>query len=315
MGKTLSLLILILLIFVSVSVIPSCQPAASVGEEQKLQLIEEIKAFEKKLGFAETENFRTYSTEIGAYDYLFFTPSTQLPYSLDDPALIAAIGTRDSVSLDYQKYDAFFYSIPSVAGEGTPVTESLLQAPLHRFIQVIFHEDWHEQIDLPLGLEEPSAEIIGYAAAVLFCEEKYGRDSQVYRTLRKHLDNKLRESQVYGEYYDKLSALYAQYHEGKLSELDTLIRKARLLESMGNELHRIWGGKPDQLNNAFIAFQMTYLRHMPLMHQVLEATDSDLVKAIQLFLAMPGQEVPRDSLKQVKDIEASVVGYLSSKLQ
>ncbi len=312
MRKTI--LWLITLVLVSTLIIPSCQPGTPVGQEQRLQLIEEIKEFEKELGFAETENFKTYSPETEAYHYLFFTPSTQLPYSLDDPALVAAIGTRDSVSLDYQKYDAFFYSIPSVAGEGTPVTESLMQAPLDRFMQIIFHEDWHEQVDLPLGLEEPSAEIIGYTAAMLFCRKKYGQDSQVYRTLEKQLDNKLRESQVYGEYYDKLNALYAQYHEGKFSELDTLIRKARLLESMGNELHRIWGGRPDQLNNAFIAFQMTYLRHLPLMHGVLEAADSDLIKTIQLFLAMPEQGTASGSLEQVKGIEASVVDYLSSKL-
>ncbi len=306
--------VLIALVLASALLIPSCQPSTPVDEEQKLQLIEEIKAFEKRLGFAETENFRTYSPEIGAYHYLFFTPSTVLPYSLDDPALVAAIGTRDSVSLDYQKYDAYFYSIPSVAGEGTPVTGSLLQAPLDRFIQIIFHEDWHEQIDLPLGLEEPSAEIIGYAAAILFTREKYGQDAPVYKTLIKHLDNKLRESEVYRKYYDELSALYVQYHEGKLSELDTVIRKARLLESMGKELHRIWGGRPDQLNNAFIAFQMTYLRHLPVMHEVLETTDSDLIKTIQLFLAMPEQGTARDSLEQVKGIEARVTDYLSSKL-
>jgi len=268
--------LLIILVVVSTSLVPSCQTSTAVSEEQKLQLIEEIKEFERELGFADTANFRTYSPEIGAYHYLFYTSSTQLPYSLDDPALMAAIGTRDSVSLDYQKYDAYFYSIPSVSGEGTPVTESLMRAPLERFIHIIFHEDWHEQIDLPLGLEEPSAEIIGYAAAILFTGDKFGHDSQVYETLKKHFDNKLRESEVYGEYYDKLSALYAQHHEGKLTELDTLIRKARLLETMGNELHRIWGGKPDQLNNAFIAFQMTYLRHLPLMYEVLAANDTDI---------------------------------------
>ena len=191
--------LLIILILVSAAAVPSCQPGISIGQEQKLQLIEEIKEFERELGFVETENFRTYSPETEAYHYLFYTSSTQLPHSLDDPALIAAIGTRDSVSLDYQKYDAFFYSIPSVAGEGTPVTESLMQAPLDRFIQIIFHEDWHEQVDLPLGLEEPSAEIIGYTAAMLFTRKKFGQDSQVYGTLEKQLDNKLRESEVYRE--------------------------------------------------------------------------------------------------------------------
>lgn len=305
--------LLIILIMASV-IILSCQPGAPVAQEQRLELIEEIKAFEKELGFLETDNFKTYSPELGAYHYLFYTSSTQLPYSLDDPALIAAVGTRDSVYIDFQKYDAYFYSIPSVAGEGTPVTESLLQAPLYRFIQVIFHEDWHEQIDLPLGLEEPSAEVIGYAAAMLFARDKFGQDSPVYRTLQKHFDRKSRESEVYREYYAELDALYAQYHEGKLSELDTLIRKARLLEAMGNDLYDIWGGKPDQLNNAFIAFQMTYLRHFPLMQEVLKATDFDLTKTISIFLSMPEQGKVSDTLEQVKGIERRVADYLSRNL-
>ena len=306
--------LLIILFTVSVAVVPSCRPDTPLAEEQRLQLIAEIKAFEREIGFHETENFQTYHPEVGAYHYLFFTSSTQLPYSLDDPALVAAIGTRDSVYIDYQKYDAYFYSIPSVAGKGTPVTESLMQAPLHRFIQVIFHEDWQEQIDLPHGLEEPSAEIIGYAAALAFTGEKYGQDSQVHRTLQKHFKNKLRESEVYGEYYTKLETLYAQYHEGKLSELDTLIRKARLLETMGNELHRIWGGRPDQLNNAFIAFQMTYLRHLPLMHEVFQATDFDLAGTVRIFLSLPGQGKSFDTLEQIKTVERDAVDCLSRNL-
>jgi hypothetical protein len=306
--------VLLALVLASALLIPSCRPSAPADREQRLELIAEIKAFEKSLGFAETENFKTYSPEIDAYHYLFYTSSTHLPYSLDDPALISAIGTRDSVSLDYQKYDAYFYAIPSVAGEGTPVTDSLIREPLDRFIQIIFHEDWHEQIDLPLGLEEPSAEIIGYAAAMLFAGEKYGRDATVYKTLQNNLDSRLRESTVYGEYYDKLSALYAQYQEGKLSEMDTLTGKTQLLESMGDALYGIWGGRPEQLNNAFIAFQMTYLRHLPLMHQVLVAADYDLSKTVQLFLAMPEQGTAYNSLAQVKSIEASVIAYLSSKL-
>jgi hypothetical protein len=308
MLKVIPLLIIPVIVFFS-----SCQPRAPVPEEQRLELIEEIKAFEREIGFRETDNFKTYSPETGAYDYLFYTPSTQLPYSLDDPALISALGTRDSVSLDYQKYDAYFYSIPSIAGEGTPVTESLMQEPLHRFIHIVFHEDWHEQIDLPSGLEEPSAEIIGYTAATLFAGDKYGRNSSVYRTLREKLSNKLRESEVYREYYNRLTTLYAQHHEGKLSELDALIMKAQLLEAMGSELHNIWGGQPEQLNNAYIAFQMTYYRHLPLMHSVLEASDFELAGTLRVFLSMPEQGKDFADLERVKDIEARVVDYLSSR--
>lgn len=306
--------LLIILFIVSAAIVPSCQPGTPLAEEQRLQLIAEIKTFEKEIGFHETENFKTYHPEVGAYNYLFYTSSTQLPYSLDDPALVAAIGTRDSVYIDYRQYDAYFYSIPSVAGKGTPVTKSLMQAPLSRFIQIIFHEDWQEQIDLPHGLEEPSAEIIGYAAALAFTGEKYGQDSQVHRTLKKHFENKLGESEVYGEYYTRLETLYAQYQEGKLSELDTLIRKVRLLEAMGNELYGIWGGKPDQLNNAFIAFQMTYLRHLPLMHEVFQATDFDLAETIRIFLSLPGQEKSFATLEQIKGVERGAIDYLSRNL-
>jgi hypothetical protein len=189
-----------------------------------------------------------------------------------------------------------------------------MQAPLSRFIQIIFHEDWHEQVDLSMGLEEPSAEIIGYAAALAFTGEKYGQDSPVHRTLKKHFENKLRESEVYGEYYIRLETLYAQYQEGKLSELDTLIRKARLLEAMGNELYGIWGGKPDQLNNAFIGFQMTYLRHLPLMHEVLGATDFDLAETIRIFLSLPGQGKSLATLEQIKGVERGAIDYLSRNL-
>jgi len=194
------------------------------------------------------------------------------------------------------------------------VTGSLMQAPLYRFIQVIFHEDWQEQIDLPHGLEEPSAEVIGYTAALAFTRNRYGEESTVYRTLRKHLDNRLRESQVYREYYSRLEDLYTQYHEGKLSELDTLIRKARLLETMGKELYDIWGGRPDQLNNAFIGFQMTYLRHMPLMYEVYQATGADLAGTIDIFLSLTEQDKNYNTLEQVKEAEREAVDYLSRNL-
>ena len=84
--KTLPLLILLVLL--SLAVLSACQASAPMANEKRLELIEEIKAFEKEFDFLETDNFRNYSPEIGAYDYLFYTPSTHLPYSLNDPTLI-----------------------------------------------------------------------------------------------------------------------------------------------------------------------------------------------------------------------------------
>ena len=273
-------------------------------------MIGDIKAFEKKLGFNETENFKTYSDETEAYDYYFYTPRTTLPYSLDDPLLQFVAGKSESLPIDLEEYDVFHYSIEAIAGVKTPVTKSLIQAPLPRFIHIVFHEDWHEQIDLPLGIEEPSGEVVSYAAAMLFAEEKFGLDSAVYKTLKEEFRNKLRESKLYQNYYEELKLLYSLFHSGGISQAETLSRKARLLEVMEDDLTDIWGASPSQMNNAFIAFQMTYFRHLPLMYQVYSVMNFDLMKTVVIFLSVPEQGTKFESVEEVKSIENEVTDYL-----
>ncbi|MFC1592714.1 hypothetical protein ACFL4C_01720 [Candidatus Omnitrophota bacterium] len=314
MRKSLFYLFAVLLL-----IIPACKPPLPYSgltddKTYRLDLITEIKAFEKKLGFNETDNFKAYSDETEAYDYYFYTYSTELPYSTDDPLLKSATGKPETASVDFKIYDVFFYSIDAIAGIKTPVTKSLLQAPLPRFIHIIFHEDWHEQIDSPLGIEEPCAEVISYVAAMLFTEEKFGKDSVVYRTLKDEFTKTLRESKLYQRYYEELNVLYSQFHSGEMLRTETLSKKAELLESMGNDLKDIWGGRPDQLNNAFIAFQMTYSRHFPLMHQVFSATNFDLEKTMAIFLSVPDQGAEFKDVEELKRIETKVIDYLHDTL-
>ncbi len=290
-----------------------CNPSHQQSElsdelQQRMQLVEEIKAFQQDLGLDETDNFKSYSDELESYDYFFYTPYTTLPYSLDDPLLLCSKGKPENYNME--GYDVFFYSIQAIAGVETPVTSSLMQAPLSRFIHVVFHEDWHEQVDSSKGIEEPSAEIISYNAALLFTEKKFGRDSVVYKTLNEQYDSKLRLSLVYQQYYDSLSELYTQYHSGEITEESTIPRKAELIESMGDELEEIWGTRPDQLNNAYIAFQMTYFRHFLLMHQVFVSNGCDLSKTISVFLSMPDQGTSFETVEELKSIESEVTTYL-----
>ena len=311
-----ALLVLLVVLFL---VLPGCRLLGGSGrlsDEQtyKLELITEIKSFENRLGFSETENFKAYSDETEAYDYSFFTSKTELPYSLDDPLLQNAAGKPESIPIDLATHDVFFYSIEAIAGIKTPVTRSLLKSPLPRFIHVILHEDWHEQIDSPLGIEESSGEVVSYAAAILFAEEKFGRDSAVYQTLKEDFGNRLRESQVYQQYYDKLGLLYASYSSGGISPAATLSRKANLLEAMKDDLKDIWGASPKQLNNAYIAFQMTYLRHLPLMYQVYSATNSDLMATMAIFRSIPDQGAEFQNMEELKSIEKQVTDYLLGTL-
>lgn len=315
----IKLLLIILSWLVALAVIVSaCKPvatSASLTENERLALVREIKAFQKKLGFNPTENFASISDSKEAYDYYFYAPVADLPYSLDDPALKFGEGKRENNSLDSRKYDVFYYSIPALAGINTPITKLLLESPLHRFIFIIFHEDWHEQIKSPLGIEEASGELMGYVPALLFTEAKFGRDSEVYQTLERELTNKLKEAQVFQKRYDELTTLYADFRSGKISEAETLGRKLQLINSLDDDIYGVWGKRRDQLNNAFIAFQMTYFRHLNLMNDLYIASNSDVLETIKVLRGIPEQGGSFDNdIERVKGIEARVAEYLRNRM-
>jgi len=311
--KNLTLRISLLLLAVLVplvTVLSGCAPNPQLTSKQRLALIEEIKAFELKLGFSPTDNFKQYADNLESYPYYFYTSATEIPYSLDDPALKNGQGKPGDAGLDTDRYDIFSYEIPSIAGIKTPVTKLLLREPLHRFIFIIFHEDWHEQIDLPMGIEESSGEMIGYAAAMLFVAERFGQDSFVYKDLQGELKRKLETSHIFLSFYDGLASLYATFHSGAISESETLTQKKKLLEAMSTAFMSAARIKFDQLNNAFIAFQMTYVRHLPLMYEAFSATGDDVYQTIAIFKAMPEQGKGATTLDEVKAIEKSVTAYL-----
>ncbi|NYT00727.1 MAG: hypothetical protein GKB99_03255 [Methanocellales archaeon] len=283
-------------------------------QQYRMEMVNEIKAFALVLGLSETENFKSYVAELDAYHYYFYAPVTSLPYGLGDPELRFGVGKPEDVVIDLDEYDVFFFSVEAVAGVKTPVTRTLIEAPLSRFIHVVFHEEWHEQIDLPLVIEEPNAEVVSHIASMLFAEKKFGPCSEEYNALNRQWENKLRESAVYVDHYHQLETLYCQFHAKDLSRSETLRLKDVILESLGEEIEDIWGARPEQLNNAIIAFQMTYYRHMSLMHQVFLALNSDLERTISLFLAIPRQGEGATSLDEINDIEAEVIGYLEDVL-
>ncbi len=291
------------------SFLPACAPEYTDTPDFRMQLIREMKEFEQQFGLHETSNFKQYSPQQQSYDYYFYAPIFELPYSSGDSLLGFGHGKSENVTLDRSKYDFFFYEVPAVASVGTDVTKSLMDSPLWRFIEVVFHEDWHEQVNPPLSLSEPSAEVMGYALALRFTGQKFGENSGVHRDLQYNLSVKIRESAVYTEYYAKLSDLYAAYRAGSFNESETRTRKDLILNDMGHILKDIYGVKPDQLNNAFIAFQMTYLRHFPIMYRLYQATGGDIAKTADILKGMPGQNQNPPNIEAIKQIENQAVKY------
>ena len=111
-----------------------------------------------------------------------------------------------------------------------------------------------------------------------------------------------------------MTALYADYRGARISEVETLGRKLQLINSLNDDIYEIWGKRRDQLNNAFIGFQMTYFRHLNLMHDVY-ASNSDLLETIKVLRGIPEQGGSFDNdIERVKNIEARVTEYLLNRI-
>ena len=103
--KSLAVRISLLLLAALVALAPvlsGCAPNPQLTSKQRLALIEEIKAFELKLGFTETDNFKEYAGVLESYP-----SATELPSSLDDPALKTGQGKPGDAGLDPGQHDVF----------------------------------------------------------------------------------------------------------------------------------------------------------------------------------------------------------------
>jgi len=135
--------------------------------------VHELQNFELLFGFAPTNNFKTQDDTTEAVYLCYYAEKLDLTTHLIQ-------GTKDGCPVDKSKYDAYFYSAQAVAGVGTPLLSSLAKAPLGRFMMVVFHEDFHEQVvGIPTSaLNESSATLMGLLLAREFVYEKYGAGSE-----------------------------------------------------------------------------------------------------------------------------------------
>ena len=262
------------------NVTPASRPAAVpfVASE----VIAEVKDFAVALGGHATDNFLRQSDHQTSDNRCYFTGRLQLPefYSAlrmvrEDSERCAARGAE---------HDVFFYPVQAVASGEETITVSLAEAPAERLLVVVPHEDFHNQQEArkaPTEVAEAAATLVGFLTASGYAKERFGAESETARTLARDAGLFLRKSFLVNQYYEKVSGLYHDLGSGALTPAQTLERKAELFAELERSCADIepepvsFNKCPAAMNNAGLAFDRTYTRHYPMLHDLYTLLGSD----------------------------------------
>ena len=264
-------------------VTPAPLPAHFVG----IELIGELKDFSETLGGHATENFLRHSDRATADNRCYFTGKLQLPEFYSSLRMVREDG--EHCAARGVEYDVFFYPVEAVASGQETITVSLAEAPTERLLVVVPHEDFHNQREArkaPTEVAEAAATLVGFLTASVFAKEKFGADSATFRALDRDADLFLRKSFVVNGYYEKVSALYDGLRSGALTPAQALERKAVLFAELQQSCSAIapdpvsFNKCPAAMNNAGLAFDRTYTRHYPIIHELYRLLGSDTSKLV-----------------------------------
>lgn len=257
---------------------PPSPPVQFVG----IELIGELKNFGESLGGHATENFLRQSDRQTADNRCYFTGKLQLPEFYNTLRMIREDGERCAARSD--EYDVFFYPVEAVASGEETITVSLADAPTERLLVIVPHEDFHNQREAqkaPTEVAEAAATLVGFVTASGFAKEKFGSESSTSRKLDRDVDLFLRKSLLVNQYYEKVSALYRTLRSGALTPAQTLQRKAQLFADLQEACSEIapdpvsFNKCPAAMNNAGLAFDRTYTRHYPMLHDLYTLLGND----------------------------------------
>jgi hypothetical protein len=259
-----------------------------------IEVIGELKDFGEAMGGHPTENFLSYSPRLVADERCYFTGKLQLPEFYSRLHVVRENEQRCTSRAD--TVDVFFYPVQAVASGDETITVSLTEAPVERMLVVVPHEDFHNQAETrkaPTEVAESAATLVGFLTARAFAKERFGEDSMPFRMLAHDVGLFLRKSLIVNAYYERVSELYRSFRDGALTQQQALARKAELFAELQQSCSAIapepvsFNKCPAAMNNAGLAFDQTYTRHYPLMHELYTALGEDapaLVAALKRLL-------------------------------
>jgi hypothetical protein len=243
-------------------------------------MISEVQEFEKTQGFSKTNNFRKTMPAGHFYVYCYSAGLLNLPNSYD--GLRPERATETGCHADATKRDVFFYRPEAVPG-GSKITSALVEATDERKVVVVAHEDFHSIMgSAPASINEAATALVGFVTAAEFAKAQFGEESELYRHLSHETDLFLTKANLIRSYYARLRLLYASARDGRISTAAALVEKQRVFDELGRSCKEIspapssFNSCPLILNNAGLAFDMTYTDYYPAVYQLYVENNRDL---------------------------------------
>jgi hypothetical protein len=263
---------------------PSVMPVSSSVASPIVtsEVIAEVKDFAVALGGHATNNFLRQSDRQTSDNRCYFTGRLQLPEFYSSLRMVREDG--EHCAARGAENDVFFYPVQAVASGEETITVSLAEASTERLLVVVPHEDFHNQPEArkaPTEVAEAAATLVGFLTASGFARERFGADSETARMLARDADLFLRKSFIVNQYYEKVSGLYHDLGSGAITPATTLERKAELFAELERSCAEIepepvsFNKCPAAMNNAGLAFDRTYTRHYPMLHDLYTLLGSD----------------------------------------
>lgn len=285
-------------------------PSRSLIDE-RMALIGDIKKFQSGLGLPPTDNFLEYAEEVFCYPAGYTAPEDRVPYSYEDPVLTFHPNADPEKFYEIAKAenkDAFFYNIPALAHRGgTPATPLLMWEDIERFLYVVFHEDYHEIITLPPGIEEPACNLISMELAKKFALARFGDGSREYRRINGYSALECSRTKIVLSLYRDLNRLCFEYRRGRMTTRNfrnakirlcdaAYAEESRLIHSCGME-HWYDPSFKNPYNNVFVGFTMTYKRHLPLLERIFNPLDGNVSRITNVLRLLSREKPAKNEIK------------------
>lgn len=253
-------------------------PSYPETTKEKIRLVEEIRQFAfDSLGLNRNENYTTFYDQKDKPILWIVTASE--PFKLKAREWSFPIIGNFSYKgfFDFQMaeeeesmlaVDGFDTSIDEVEGWSTlgwfkdPILSNMLKRPVGGLSNLIIHELTHGTLYIKNNVQynENLASFVGDKGALIFLEQKYGKDSEEYYDYQKRKDLWKNYSLLVLKSADRLDSLYAGMDES-LSRKEKKIIKEKFLSSIRTELKDYMGylkdrdpkfyNSIDQINNAY----------------------------------------------------------------
>jgi predicted aminopeptidase len=271
------------------------------------ELVRDIKAFERRIGFAQTNNFLSVSKATPGFPFCGYVSRFYLPYSYEDPAIrwLQSASKEECVALaaDADVYDG---TSEAVGESQTPITSAMLAVPVDRLVYLVIHEDCHEQFALPQGIEEPLCEVIVEHAMMDFAAARFATMPDEYSAIRSYARRGTDRWGIVKAFYLELAALYERYQRGDIAPQQLLRERVLLFSEAAGALAWEKGG----MNNVAIASLMTYSRHYPFFAHVFRLLESDVGRMVRFLKRVDAAKPSAEEVAKRNNISGGGVEFI-----